>query len=326
MFNNKVILLTGGTGSFGKKFVSMTLKNFNPKKIIIFSRDEMKQWEMQKKYPNLKKLRFFLGDIRDKERLYRAFDNKIDVVVHAAALKIVPKAEYDPFEYVKTNILGSMNIINASIDFRVKKVVALSTDKASSPINLYGSTKLVSDKMFVSSNFYTNSDRTKFSVVRYGNVIGSRGSVIPYFLELNKQNSNFFPITHPEMTRFIISMEDGVRLVWKAVKDMHGGEIFVKKIPSIKVIDIAKSINRIKRLKIVGLRPGEKIHEELISKYEASNTYEFKEYYKILPSYNLVKKKTMIIKDGKKVPLNFEYNSKNNKDKLKNLNIKKNLD
>ena len=232
MFTDKVILVTGGTGSFGTKFLSMTLKRYNPKKIIIYSRDEMKQWEMAKVFGNDDRIRFFIGDVRDRERLYRALSG-VDYVIHAAATKIVPTAEYNPFECVKTNINGAMNVIDASIDNNIKGVIALSTDKASSPINLYGATKLTSDKLFVAGNAYSGEHQTKFAVVRYGNVMGSRGSVIPFFESIKHQG--VIPITDERMTRFMISLEEGVELVWTAMKDMVGGEIYVKKIPSMKV-------------------------------------------------------------------------------------------
>ena len=240
MHKNSSILVTGGTGSFGHKFLSMTLEKYDPKRIVIYSRDEMKQWEMAKLYKDDQRVRFFIGDIRDKDRLQRALTG-IDYVVHAAATKIVPTAEYNPFECVKTNIIGAMNLIDAAIDMNVKKVVALSTDKASSPANLYGATKLASDKLFIAGNSYTGSQNTTFSVVRYGNVMGSRGSVIPFFV--NKANkSEAIPITDSRMTRFMITLEQGVQLVWDAFSDMEGGEIYVKKIPSMNIIDIVDAI------------------------------------------------------------------------------------
>ena len=326
MLKNSSILITGGTGSFGNAFVKMTLKKFNPRRLVIFSRDEMKQWEMAKNLNNDNRVRFFIGDVRDKDRLYRSLDG-VDYVVHAAATKIVPTAEYNPFECIKTNINGAMNLIDACIDQKVKKVVALSTDKASSPINLYGATKLASDKMFVASNSsYAAGHETSFSVVRYGNVMGSRGSIIPYFLGV-KDNQKI-NITDKRMTRFMIDLEQGVGLVWKAFKDMIGGEIYVKKIPSMKVIDIANAIKPKAKFKFVGIRPGEKVHEEMININEANFTYEYKDYYKILPIINgwgLDKKR---IKNGKKVSQNFSYTSDQNsswmtKEKLKKW-IKKN--
>jgi UDP-N-acetylglucosamine 4,6-dehydratase len=253
--DNQTVLVTGGTGSFGHVFVKETLARFNPKKLIIFSRDEMKQWEMGKKYDDDSRVRFFIGDVRDKDRLMRATTG-VDIVVHAAATKIVPTAEYNPFEAIKTNIHGAMNLVDACIDNGVKKVVALSTDKASSPINLYGATKLVSDKLFVAGNNYAGAGPTRFSVVRYGNVMGSRGSVIPFFL--SKRGSGSLPITDPEMTRFMITLEEGVELVWTAIEEMQGGEIYVKKIPSMKVVDIATTIDPLAKQEVVGVRPGEK--------------------------------------------------------------------
>jgi UDP-N-acetylglucosamine 4,6-dehydratase (inverting) len=239
MLKNSTILITGGTGSFGNSFLPLTLEKYNPKKIIIFSRDEMKQWDMAKKFVNDPRVRFFIGDVRDKDRLYRALDG-VDYVVHAAATKIVPTAEYNPFECIKTNVNGAMNLIDACIDKKIKAVVALSTDKASSPINLYGATKLTSDKLFIAANAYSGEHGTRFSVVRYGNVMGSRGSVIPFFLSIRQYG--FLPITDKRMTRFMISLEQGVELVWHALDDMKGGEIYVKKIPSIKIEDLARIV------------------------------------------------------------------------------------
>lgn len=313
MFNNSTILITGGTGSFGNKFVEMTLRKFSPKKLIIFSRDEMKQWEMAKRYSDDERIRFFIGDVRDRDRLYRAL-NGVDYVVHAAATKIVPTAEYNPFECVKTNIIGAMNVIDAAIDNDVKKVVALSTDKASSPINLYGATKLASDKLFVAGNSYAGKNSTRFCNVRYGNVMGSRGSVIPFFLSIN--NKKAFPITHPEMTRFMITLEQGVELVWHAFADTEGGEIYVKKIPSMKVIDIANTINPHADLDIIGIRPGEKLHEQMISSEDAPFTYEFQKYFKILPNIYDWDKDANRIKGGKLVEPDFVYSSDNNDDWL----------
>jgi UDP-N-acetylglucosamine 4,6-dehydratase (inverting) len=310
MLKNKTILVTGGTGSFGRKFVPMTLDRHNPKKIIIFSRDEMKQWEMAKEFENDERVRFFIGDVRDKDRLYRALDG-VDVVVHAAATKIVPTAEYNPFECIKTNINGAMNVIDACIDKGVEKVVALSTDKASSPINLYGATKLASDKLFVSGNSYSGEHGTTFSVVRYGNVMGSRGSVIPFFMSI--RDSGELPITDPRMTRFMISLEQGVELVWHAFADMAGGEIYVKKIPSMNIVDIAKVIAPDAIHKIVGVRPGEKLHEQMIGIEDAPFTYEYGEHFKILPAINNWSESIERIKDGKQVPASFTYTSDNNK-------------
>jgi len=297
MLKNSSILITGGTGSFGQCFVPLTLKKYNPKRLVIYSRDEMKQWEMAKIYGNDKRIRFFIGDIRDKDRLYRALHD-IDYVVHAAATKIVPTAEYNPFECVKTNINGAMNLIDASIDQKVKRVIALSTDKASSPINLYGATKLASDKLFIAGNSYTGKDPTKFSVVRYGNVMGSRGSVIPYFLSIPKKDK--LPITDPLMTRFMITLDQGVNLVWHAFNDMVGGEIYVKKIPSMNILDIASAIQSKVNYKIVGMRPGEKLHEQMIGSEDSPFTYEYKDYYKILPAIHNWNKDLNRISNGKK--------------------------
>jgi len=310
MFKNKTILVTGGTGSFGQKFARMTLQHFNPKKVIIYSRDEMKQWDMAKSFGD-ERVRFFIGDVRDRERIYRAFDG-VDFVVHAAATKIVPTAEYNPFECVKTNVNGAMNVIDAAIDKKVEGVVALSTDKASSPINLYGATKLTSDKMFVASNAYSGEHGTKFSVVRYGNVMGSRGSVIPFFNAIKQTGT--FPITDTRMTRFMITLEQGVELVWRAFSDMVGGEIYVKKIPSMKVVDIAQAINPKNSLEIIGIRPGEKLHEQMIGIEDAEHTYEYEDYFKILPSINGWDKTPERIKDGVQVSENFVYSSDNNDD------------
>jgi UDP-N-acetylglucosamine 4,6-dehydratase/5-epimerase len=311
MLNGKTILVTGGTGSFGNKFVKMTLEKYDVRKIIIFSRDEMKQWEMAHKFQHEPRVRFFIGDVRDRERLYRAFDS-VDFVVHAAATKIVPTAEYNPFECVKTNVNGAMNVIDAAIDKKVEGVVALSTDKASSPINLYGATKLTSDKMFVASNAYSGEHGTKFSVVRYGNVMGSRGSVIPFFNSIKQTGT--FPITDKRMTRFMITLEQGVELVWRAFADMVGGEIYVKKIPSMKVVDIAQAINPKNSMEIIGIRPGEKLHEQMIGIEDAEYTYEYEDYFKILPSINGWDKTPERIKDGVQVSENFVYSSDNNDD------------
>ena len=309
--NNSNILITGGTGSFGNTFVPMTLKKYNPKKIVIFSRDEMKQWEMAKLYKDDPRVKFLIGDVRDKDRLYRALDG-IDYVVHAAATKIVPTAEYDPFECVKTNVFGAMNLIDACIDKGVKRIVALSTDKASAPSNLYGATKLTSDRLFISGNSYTGAHNTRFSVVRYGNVMGSRGSVIPFFLSILEDG--IFPITDNRMTRFMISLEEGVELVWHAFDDMRGGEIYVKKIPSMKVTDVALSVNDKAKQKEVGIRPGEKLHEQMIGPEDALYTYEYPGYFKILPSINDWSKDPERIGVGIRVDPKFMYSSDNNKE------------
>jgi UDP-N-acetylglucosamine 4,6-dehydratase (inverting) len=311
MLKNSKILVTGGTGSFGHAFVRMTLEKYNPKRLVIFSRDEMKQWEMAKLYKDDDRVRFFIGDVRDKSRLYRALDG-IDFVVHAAATKIVPTAEYNPFECIKTNITGAMNLIDACIDNNIKRVVALSTDKASSPVNLYGATKLASDKLFSASNAYSGEHRTRFANVRYGNVMGSRGSVIPFFLAQKEQG--VLPITDERMTRFMITLEEGVGLVWKAFDDMVGGETYVKKIPSMKVTDLAHAIDQNAKHEIIGIRPGEKLHEQMISKEDSYYTYEYDDYYKILPVINEWATSKERIKDGKKVPEGFCYTSDNNHD------------
>ena len=323
MFNNKTILITGGTGSFGNTFVPMTLAKYNPKKIIVFSRDEMKQWDMAKKFEGDSRLRFFIGDVRDKERLYRALDG-VDFVVHAAATKIVPTAEYNPFECVKTNINGAMNLIDACIDKGVQGVVALSTDKASSPINLYGATKLASDKLFVAANSYSGEHGTRFSVVRYGNVMGSRGSVIPFFMSI--KDKGVLPITDARMTRFMISLEEGVELVWHAFEDMEGGEIYVKKIPSMKVSDLARVIAPEARQDIIGIRPGEKLHEQMISSEDAYYTYEYPEHFKILPTIHGWATCPKRIKEGKRVPEGFVYSSDNNAEWMSDADLQKWID
>jgi UDP-N-acetylglucosamine 4,6-dehydratase len=310
MLKNSSILITGGTGSFGHTFIALTLKKYNPRRIVIFSRDEMKQWEMAKLYKNDKRVRFFIGDVREKDRLNRALRG-VDYVIHAAALKIVPSAEYNPFECIKTNINGAMNVIDASIDQGIKKVIALSTDKASSPINLYGASKLASDKLFVSSNeSYASGHKTRFSVVRYGNVMGSRGSIIPFFISLKDEKT--LPITDKKMTRFMISLEEGVDLVWHTLKDMVGGEIYVKKISSMKVTDIAEAIAPNAKHRIIGIRPGEKIHEQMIGKEDSLYTYEYPGYYKILPQINNWANDKKRIKNGRKVSQNFVYSSDKN--------------
>ena len=311
--DGKVILITGGTGSFGNEFVKLTLELHNPKKLIIFSRDEMKQWDMAQKYLRDDRVRFFLGDVRDRDRLYRALDG-VDIVVHAAATKIVPTAEYNPFECVKTNVIGAMNLIDACIDKHIDRVVALSTDKASSPINLYGATKLTSDKLFVAANAYSGEHGTAFSVVRYGDVMGSRGSVLPFFQNLINSGAEELPITDPHMTRFMITLKQGVELVWHAFADMVGGEIYVKKIPSMNIMDIAKAISPEIQTRIVGIRPGEKLHEQMIGWEDAAFTLEYDEHFKILPMINDWFNSKDRIKDGVPVPENFSYSSDNNTD------------
>jgi len=309
LLKNSSILVTGGTGSFGQTFIPMTLEKYNPERIVVFSRDEMKQWEMAKKFKDDPRVRFLIGDVRDKDRLHRALDG-IDYVIHAAATKIVPTAEYDPFECVKTNVFGAMNIIDTCINRGVKRIIALSTDKASSPVNLYGATKLTSDRLFVAGNSYSGSHDTRFSVVRYGNVMGSRGSVIPFFMSIKDNDS--LPITDNRMTRFMITLEEGVELVWKAFEDMIGGEIYVKKIPSMKVTDIALSVNKKAKQVEVGIRPGEKLHEQMIGEDDALYTYEYPSYYKILPSINEWSRDKNRVGDGIKVSSDFTYTSDNN--------------
>jgi UDP-N-acetylglucosamine 4,6-dehydratase/5-epimerase len=311
MLHNSSILVTGGTGSFGHAFIPMTLEKYNPKKIVIYSRDEMKQWEMAKLYSNDDRVRFFIGDVRDRNRLDRALHG-IDYVIHAAATKIVPTAEYNPFECVKTNINGAMNLIDSCIDKGVKKIVALSTDKASAPANLYGATKLASDKLFVASNSYAGGHETQFSVVRYGNVMGSRGSVIPFFLSIKNQGK--LPITDDRMTRFMISLEEGVELVWHAFDDMVGGEIYVKKIPSMKVTDVASAISADAVQEVVGIRPGEKLHEQMIGPEDSMHTYEYDDYYKILPAIHAWSSDPIRINNGRKVTADFSYTSDNNQE------------
>ena len=320
MFDKANILITGGTGSFGQEFVRYTLENYRPKKLIIFSRDEIKQWEMAKNFNNHSCLRFFIGDVREKDRLFRALTD-VDYVVHASATKIVPTAEYNPFECIKTNIMGAMNVIDTSIDQKVKKVVALSTDKASSPINLYGATKLVSDKLFTASNAYAGEHGTKFSVVRYGNVVSSRGSVIPLFKEQRK--NGVLTITNFEMTRFMLSLNDAVQTVFFAFNNMIGAEIFVKKIPSVKIIDLARCIAPECKLEEIGIRPGEKLHEQLISRDEAQDTYEYEHFYKILSPLNNWNKGKKRIGIGKKVANNFFYTSDNNSEWLNGADLEK---
>jgi UDP-N-acetylglucosamine 4,6-dehydratase len=312
-FNNSTILVTGGTGSFGNMFIPMTLEKFNPKKVIVFSRDEMKQWEMAQRFKDENRIRYFIGDVRDRERLYRAMDG-VDYVVHAAATKIVPTAEYNPFECVKTNVMGAMNVIDACIDKKIKRVVALSTDKASSPVNLYGATKLTSDKLFVAGNAYSGEHGSRFSVVRYGNVMGSRGSVLPFFASLVEKGATVLPITDERMTRFMITLEEGVELVWHAFEDMVGGEIYVRKIPSMNIVEIAKVIAPRLDREIIGIRPGEKLHEQMIGYEDAPFTYEYDDYFKILPVINNWSSSASRIKNGKKVPSGFTYDSETNEE------------
>jgi len=320
MLKNSSILITGGTGSFGHTFIPMTLERYNPKQIVVYSRDEMKQWEMAQKFEGDPRVKFVIGDVRDQAHLSRTL-NGIDYVVHAAATKIVPTAEYNPFECVKTNINGATNLIDACIDRGVKGVVALSTDKASNPINLYGATKLASDKLFVAGNAYAGDHDTRFSVVRYGNVMGSRGSVIPFFIKLKETGE--LPITDPNMTRFMISLEEGVELVWHAFDDMQGGEIYVKKIPSMTIPDIATAVSDTATQKTIGIRPGEKIHEQMIGLEDAPHTYEYKDHYKILPAIYNWSSDPQRNKDGIKVDENFTYSSDQNEEWMSVEDLKK---
>lgn len=309
MLTGKTILVTGGTGSFGKKFIKKALEQ-NVKKVIVFSRDELKQFEMAQEYTD-SRIRFFIGDVRDKDRLYRAFDG-VDIVIHAAALKHVGACEYNPFEAVKTNIYGAQNIIEAAIDRGVEKVIALSTDKACSPVNLYGATKLASDKLFVAGNSYVGEKKTRFSVVRYGNVVGSRGSVVPFFKKIKETGT--LPITDERMTRFWITLDQGVQFVIDNLGRMHGGEIFIPKIPSMKVTDLAKAIAPECDTKIVGIRAGEKLHEAMITEDDARHTVEFKEYFIIQPEFPWWSKE--YVQDGKTLPEGFKYVSDTNNDWL----------
>jgi UDP-N-acetylglucosamine 4,6-dehydratase len=309
MLNNKTILITGGTGSFGKKATEIIFKRYKPKKLIIFSRDELKQFDMAQQFKELKGIRYFLGDVRDIDRLYRAFDG-VDYVIHAAALKQVPAAERNPFEVIKTNVIGAENIINAAVDRDVKKVVALSTDKAANPVNLYGATKLCSDKLFVSGNSYSGRHRTKFSVVRYGNVIGSRGSVIPLFKKMRE--TGVLPITDPQMTRFWLTVEQSVNFVIKCLEMSDGGELFVPKVPSMKILDLAEAIAPNSRHEIVGIRPGEKIHEVMITRDDSRHTLEFDDYYIVEPEFSWWSNDGHMTNKAKPVPKDFEYNSGTN--------------
>jgi len=314
MLNNKSILVTGGTGSFGNKFIETVVKNYKPKKIIVYSRDELKQFNMQQIWPDKNPMRYFIGDIRDYSRLKRAMEG-VDVVIHAAALKQVPAAEYNPFEAVKTNIIGGQNVIDAALSQGVQKVITLSTDKAAAPINLYGATKLVSDKLFVAANNYRGEHEIKFSVVRYGNVMGSRGSVIPFFK--NKKETGVLPITDERMTRFNITLQNGVDFVLQCLDKMWGGELFVPKIPSYKILDVAKAIAPDCKYEIVGIRPGEKLHEEMITSTDAMNTVEFDNYFVILPStplWDIDKfRRESNSSIGKMCEFGFSYNSGTNK-------------
>ena len=322
MLNNKTVLVTGGTGSFGKRFIARILKKYKPKKVIVFSRDEFKQHEMSKAFPSTEyEIRYFIGDVRDKNRLETAFE-EVDYVVHAAALKQVPALEYNPTEAVKTNILGASNIVDAAIKKGVKKVIALSTDKAVNPINLYGATKLVAEKIFIDGNAY-GGNRVKFSVVRYGNVVASRGSVIEYFLNLKKNKTKVFPITDTKMTRFWMTLDESVDLVLNAIKEAEGGEIFIPKIPSMNIVDLAKAIMPECKFKITGIRPGEKINEVLISEDETRRSKSFKDMYVILPEFFVRKEIHKKYKKAQTVPKNFVYKSDKNKRWLKDKDLKK---
>jgi len=308
MLNNKTILITGGTGSFGKKATEIILKRYKPKKLIIFSRDELKQFDMAQQFKESEGIRYFIGDVRDKERLHRAFHG-VDFVIHAAALKQVPAAEYNPFEAVKTNIIGAENVINVAIDQGVKKVIALSTDKAANPINLYGSTKLCSDKLFIAGNSYVGQDHSMFSVVRYGNVVGSRGSVIPFFLK--QKEKGVLPITDSRMTRFWITLEQGVDFVLNCLEQMVGGELFVPKIPSMNIMDLAEAIAPECKTEIVGVRPGEKLHEVMVTRDDARRTLEYDDHYVVQPDFEYWGHRCKE-NGGKKVAEDFEYNSGTN--------------
>lgn len=315
MLNNKTILITGGTGSFGHHFVDYVLEHYQPKKIIIYSRDEFKQFNMQNEYKKYDKyLRFFIGDVRDKERLARAL-NGVDYVIHAAALKQVPACEYNPIEAIKTNINGACNVIDACLDKGIKKVVALSTDKSVSPANLYGSTKMVSDKLFAAANAYSGAEGTKFAVVRYGNVAGSRGSVIPFFQNIIDQGGRELPITDYRMTRFWISLEEGVKLVIKALAESRGGETFISKIPSFKITDLAQAMLPGCEMPEIGIREGEKLHECMVPAEDSSHTYEYDSHYIIYPNYNWWNQ-DKLIPGGKKVEPGFVYDSGTNKEWL----------
>lgn len=310
MLNDKNILITGGTGSFGKKITEIVLEKYKPRRLIIFSRDELKQFEMSQVFSreNHSCIRYFIGDVRDRQRLYRAFQG-IDYIIHAAALKQVPAAEYNPFEAVKTNILGAQNVIDVAIDQKIERVIALSTDKAANPINLYGATKLCSDKLFVAGNSYVGPSDTRFSVVRYGNVVGSRGSVIPFFKKCAQ--NGVLPITDPRMTRFWITLEQGVNFVLKCLEQMVGGEIFVPKLPSMNIMDLVKIISPKCKTEIVGIRPGEKLHEVMIPRDEAQNTLEYEDFYLIKPAFKFFNRRFRE-NGGQQVAENFEYNSGTN--------------
>ena len=318
MFNNKNILITGGTGSFGKKYTKILLEKYKPNKIIIYSRDELKQYEMSQDY-NDRCMRYFIGDVRDADRLKKAMKD-VDFVIHAAALKHVPIAEYNPMECIKTNIYGAQNVIDAALENGVSKIIALSTDKAANPVNLYGATKLASDKLFVAANNLVGSQDTQFSVVRYGNVIGSRGSVVPYFQKLLREGTTFLPITDEKMTRFMITLEDGVNFVLKNFERMQGGEIFVPKIPSMKMVDLADAMAPNLERKIIGIRPGEKLHEIMCPADDSHLTFEFDDHFVIAPTITFTQRRdydhNILGEMGQKVIQGFEYNSGNNKEWL----------
>ena len=318
MFDNKNILITGGTGSFGKKYTKILLEKYKPNKIIIYSRDELKQYEMSQEY-NDKCMRYFIGDVRDSDRLKKAMKD-VDFVIHAAALKHVPIAEYNPMECIKTNIYGAQNVIDAALENGVSKIIALSTDKAANPVNLYGATKLASDKLFVAANNLVGNQDTQFSVVRYGNVIGSRGSVVPYFQKLLRDGTTFLPITDEKMTRFMITLEDGVNFVLKNFERMQGGEIFVPKIPSMKIVDLADAMAPSLERKIIGIRPGEKLHEIMCPADDSHLTFEFDDHFVIAPTITFTKRRdydhNILGEIGQKVAQGFEYNSGNNKEWL----------
>lgn len=312
MFNDKVVLVTGGTGSFGYKFMETVLGNYKPKKLIVFSRDELKQFEMRQRFPERRypAMRYFIGDVRDRERLYRAFDG-VDIVVHAAALKQVPACEYNPLEAVRTNVLGAANVIDAAVDRNVSKVIALSTDKAANPINLYGATKLCSDKLFTAANNYSGPHGTRFSVVRYGNVVGSRGSVVPFFLRMRE--TECLPITDPRMTRFWITLEQGVQFVIDSLERMRGGEIFIPKIPSMNIMDLARAIAPECETQVVGIRPGEKLHEIMVAEDDARHTLEYDDYFAILPSFHEWEEGAPdAVPGGRPCPDGFRYSSETN--------------
>ncbi len=325
MLNQKTILITGGTGSFGNAFTEYVLTHFNPKKIIIYSRDEFKQFQMAEKFKNQKgKLRYFIGDVRDRDRLFRALDG-VDYVIHAAALKQVPACEYNPMEAVRTNINGAMNLVDAALNCRVKRVVALSTDKAVNPINLYGGTKLVSDKLFLAANAYAGEKDVRFSIVRYGNVAGSRGSVIPFFKNILDQGGDVLPITDYRMTRFWISLDEGVQLVIKALEEARGGETFISKIPSFRVTDLAEAMAPACKMKEVGIREGEKLHEIMVTREDSAMTYEYEKHYIIYPHYNWWEEER-VLPGGKKVEDGFAYSSGTNTQWLDTTQLRERLE